>query len=618
MTWIRNKKKEREAGSGKSDKNESVMWGCFQTTRRRRKVKNRSQKHQKHRRPLFPIQLPTEATHTSEEGNIERRERRRSTVSTTDSYYIVLSDTEGTVETANISSSTGSSSRKNSIELPEISGNSSLSCSSHSAESSPEPTTEEKTKTLQSVETSSSIQPTNQQRLTKIIKNREAERKKPIKDESEKEVAANIEDKEESSKFISIDSSNASPNPTLFLNHNALNERTIDENVVNLNTTSKILRRNSNTSHTSSNYGHLIRSELLDGSVFNSDEESFFEACSHNESTVTSCLDQNENVQMNYESENHSVIVNFPFSAHDEKNVKDVKNGLDADSDDATVASEDFFLTQLEELYSDIFKGEKEEDFSVRDRSGKSSLIPGDRVASPKSGDCVSSVKSVSSHSSVLSFDSMDFLEDDEFMEDDYDDVYCQSQLSLHDITTIEEENKEDVEEEEGIMEDREKGLLFQPKGEISIKRHFLVSQQGSEFSNSLSSVTDSSYMDLTVNTNLTQKSQSTMNTQNSIREGISYDDEKTQDEVDSLDMSSQSAFYRSSKQANANMRGDSSQFTFESSKVSISNSVLSTDSISSESVRYMVDVLKQEAERRSSKIRERIARLREQADSLP
>merc|ERR1719512_472178 len=54
----------------------------------------------------------------------------------------------------------------------------------------------------------------------------------------------------------------------------------------------------------------------------------------------------------------------------------------------------------------------------------------------------------------------------------------------------------------------------------------------------------------------------------------------------------------------------ESSQFTFESSRASVAE--FSYDSFSSESVKYMVDILKEEAERRRSKIKERIAKIRE------
>ena len=45
----------------------------------------------------------------------------------------------------------------------------------------------------------------------------------------------------------------------------------------------------------------------------------------------------------------------------------------------------------------------------------------------------------------------------------------------MHDITTIKEESEEDVEEEVGVVEDDEKALPFQLKGEINIQRQFLI-----------------------------------------------------------------------------------------------------------------------------------------------
>ena len=48
---------------------------------------------------------------------------------------------------------------------------------------------------------------------------------------------------------------------------------------------------------------------------------------------------------------------------------------------------------------------------------------------------------------------------------------------------------------------------------------------------------------------------------------------------------------------------------------MSVGDSACSYDSFSSESVKYMVDILKEEAERQRNKIKERIAKIRESTD---
>jgi len=360
----------------------------------------------------------------------------------------------------------------------------------------------------------------------------------------------------------------------------------------------------SDSSDESSNVGHLIRTQILEGSVFDTDDDSISESYTDNHTSQVADNPQLLNQKYYNESKEISVIVNLPFEQDGESNLND---NLDSGSDEATVSSEELFLMQLEELYSHITNGERDISLQTGDLSS---------VCSSKSGMSRddSSTQS-SSHSSVLSFDSAEFLEDD------FDETYCESRLSsLHDITTIAEENEEDMVEEQGEEEKLEEGrtgLQLPLNTEINMRRQFLVSQQGSEMSSSLSTITDGSYTVSSLNTDQSPKLWSTKKTV-SWEGGLEISDNRALHEEGSglEEVSNGSTNNRSNYRSITNLK-DSSQFTIQSSKLSLPNSSNSFETISSESVRYMVDILKQEAERRGSKIRARIARLREDTENL-
>jgi len=107
----------------------------------------------------------------------------------------------------------------------------------------------------------------------------------------------------------------------------------------------------SKSSDESSNIGHLIRIQILEGSVFDSDDN---DDGGNNDDISED--DGNENYYDNDES--NKVIVKLPFHQnYDEKNLK--KNKITGNDDEATVSSEEFFLMELDELYSHVCRVEK-------------------------------------------------------------------------------------------------------------------------------------------------------------------------------------------------------------------------------------------------------------------
>lgn len=301
----------------------------------------------------------------------------------------------------------------------------------------------------------------------------------------------------------------------------------------------------SGSSSEGENMGQMIRSRMLDGSDFDSNCDSYSESISEaysvekgrvgmKPSTPYSRLDSGAMSQASSDSSYH--FVNLPLEL--QKNDGGV--AMDVDSEVATASSADD-IVYLEELYSDIF-GEAEVvkhviDEEASDASGALSML--------------GLFKDVEScHSSVVSFDSTDFLEDEQSFEDGRSKAHCS--ISMHDITTIHEEDEDDIADEDERVLPVDTNAAFMPlNGELHLQRLQLVSQ-GTSGTGTFSSVTDDSYM-----------------------RGMSFDSS------------------------------------------TIPESVCSYDSFSSESVKYMVDILKEEAERRRSKIQERIAKIRESTEKV-
>merc|ERR1712003_594739 len=183
--------------------------------------------------------------------------------------------------------------------------------------------------------------------------------------------------------------------------------------------------------------------------------------------------------------------------------------------------------------------------------------------------------------------------------------------------TIKEEENEDDNEVEicDNVYEALGETSLPMPlDGEIHLRRRALTSPQGSVMTSSFSSVTDDSYMSF-----------DSFSHSRSTRESLKN---RPWTGGKARPWKGQSLFIRNASSGSSDLSlenrslispfdDDASQFTFESSNVSFGDSVCSYDSFSSESVKNMVNTLKQEAERRRSKIHERIALIRAQTDSI-
>jgi len=357
------------------------------------------------------------------------------------------------------------------------------------------------------------------------------------------------------------------------------------------------------TSSTSSSedMGHMIRSRMLDGSDFDSN-------CDSNSATI---------------SETHTAEKGTPHQRHPNDAVMEARSqtssdssyhfvnlplelqndhvAMDVDSEVATASSADD-IVYLEELYSDIFGGEEVVRHVIEEEDSDSSGAGFSMLGLFKDVE--------SCHSSVVSFDSTDFMEDEQF--DDGRSKACCS-ISMHDITTIHEEDEEDIADEDDRVLPVDTNVAVMPlNGELHLRRLELVSQ-GTSGTGTFSSVTDDSYMG-----------------------GMSFDSSSLSEggsplgfkrkfagwkNRESIDMSKHEDFtnaHIADKPAHIHQFNDeSSQFTFESSHVSFGESACSYDSFSSESVKYMVDILKEEAERRRSKIQERIAKIRESTEKV-
>jgi len=372
-----------------------------------------------------------------------------------------------------------------------------------------------------------------------------------------------------------------------------------------------------NTSTGSEDMGAAIRSGMLNGSLFDSDPDSSASANSSSKgSTANSVPYRNLDEDVVMEEKSHASegsyhFCNLPLEL---QNDHVSMQGGDSNSDsEVATASSDEDITHLEELYSDIF-GEEEDDPLLRPVSsseGESDLSSGTLSMLGLFKD------DKSCQSSVVSFDSSEFLEDEQF--DDYSSLHSRSKascsISMHDITTIHEENEDDIaEEDEEDLHDVLMGgtdMEYPPpmplNGELHMRRNDLVTPGSS---GTFSSVTDDSYMGCMSFDSLSLASERGNSPRGFYRKfagnGIAIDMSNHQDFVNLERPSLQQPF-----------NDESSQFTFESSRISVGDSACSYDSFSSESVKYMVDILKEEAERRRNKIKERIAKIRESTDRV-
>jgi len=374
------------------------------------------------------------------------------------------------------------------------------------------------------------------------------------------------------------------------------------------------------TGSSSEDMGHMIRSRMLDGSDFDSNCDSNSATISETNSSEKGSVVESstpyqrlDDTVMEDRSQASSTdssyhFVNLPQELQSDHVSMDVDDDSDRDSEVATACSSDQDIAHLEELYSEIFSDEDDT---------KAALITPTSSSEGESGalSMLGLFKDGEScHSSVVSFDSTDFLEDEQFGQ--FDEVrskgYCS--ISMHDITTIHEEEDDDIADEDEVGLPADHNLPPMPlNGELHLRRLELVSQ-GTSGTGTFSSVTDDSYMggmsfDSTISEQVNSSPRGVIRKFVGWKNGINIDLSKHEDFTNGHTLDNQGH-----PQA---FNDESSQFTYEDSHVSFAESACSYDSFSSESVKYMVDILKEEAERRKSKIKERIAMIRESTDRV-
>jgi len=353
--------------------------------------------------------------------------------------------------------------------------------------------------------------------------------------------------------------------------------------------------------------GHMIRSRILNGSDFDSNYSSSSETISDTHSlekgsaikaipyqrlddTVMDNLSQISSTDSSYD------FVNLPLELQNDHVAMDLDDDSNSDSEGATASSNDD-IAYLEDLCSNTFSKEEEESFTlIHPISPNEEEFDLPSVTLAMLGLFKDDE---SCNSSVVSSENTGFLEDDQF--NDQSEACCS--ISMHDITTIHEENEDDIAEEEYLspMEDKvDQNLTPIPlNGDLHLQKMEITSQgTGSTdtLSHTISSITDESYM-----------------------RGMSFDSSS-----DRKEGSRPRGFYRKTTGWKDVMNIDSYQDTAndDQSLISFSDSAWSLpacsyDSFSSKLVNYMVDILKDEAERKRSKIKEQIAKIRESADKV-
>lgn len=362
---------------------------------------------------------------------------------------------------------------------------------------------------------------------------------------------------------------------------------------------------------TSEDMGHAIRRGMLDGMMFDSDtDHTDHDMDCDTDHASTDQSDGNIRRRRLDDVMDGKSVASTESSYHFDNVPADIQscnmsaqNEDDSNSEVATACSDED-INHLEELYSDIFGDEEGEKHD--------GMIP---RASSESSDLSSETLSMlgllkddrSTQSSVVSFDSTEFLEDEQ-MDAPGDPTQSKTScsISMHDITTIHEEEEDDIAQEDEIGQ-FDHACFPTPliNGELHLRRQDLVSQGTNHSQGTFSSVTDDSYVGCMSFDSLSQGS-----SPRTLRKKWKMDMGDVHQDFTVLEPPPTAGFCMATP-----FNDESSQFTFESSRASMAE--FSYDSFSSESVKYMVDILKEEAERRRSKIKERIAKIRESTEKV-
>jgi len=292
------------------------------------------------------------------------------------------------------------------------------------------------------------------------------------------------------------------------------------------------------------------------------------------------------------EAEVERLTLLHPISSNEEES--DLPSGI-------ATASYDTDISHLEELYSNIFG--KEEEKSVKVLNPISS---NDEKSDPSRGT-ISTLPLFrdSSQSSMMSFESAEFREDEQL--DDGENKACCS-ITTHDIKTIHEENEEDVAKEVYLLRNEDEGI---PKDHHILRMS--ITSQGTAGTGTISTVTDDSYTGGMSVDSLSSGSEQGNYSRRPYRKILEWKDGGNINTSKHVSFANVQTLYKPIYQQ--------PELSFESSLVSFTDSACSVsdcsyDSLSSKSVKYMVDILNEEAKRRRSKMKDRIAKLRESNDT--
>jgi len=378
----------------------------------------------------------------------------------------------------------------------------------------------------------------------------------------------------------------------------------------------------SSGSSSENDMGHMIRSRMLDGSDFDSDYDTNSDTISENNESEKgssgtrsppyrylddTVMKDRSHCTNSTDSSYH--FANIPLELQNDHVSMDVDDCSNSNNEIATASSDDT-LTHLEELYSDIGEEEKE---------GFVLLHPVSSIEEELDAT-ISMLESInddeSFNSSVKSFDTKDFLEDE--LSDGNSKACCS--LSTYDITTIHEENEDDIAEEVCISPKEDRGLLMNQNllsmrlnGGLHLRRMELEIQGTMS---TLSSVTDDSYMRGSFDSfsSVSERKNSPRGSYCKItgwKDGMNINTD--------IDMNKRESF---SNEQTWDKSNDQQSLDDESSLVSFSDSsgfdsACSYDYFSSKSAKYMMDILKEETERQRRRIKERIAMIRESTDKV-
>jgi len=353
---------------------------------------------------------------------------------------------------------------------------------------------------------------------------------------------------------------------------------------------------------------YAIRSRIVDGRDFDSNNGSISEAHSLEKESATKPTiyvrldDTLVEDRSDTSTDSNYHFVNLPPELQNDQNIMAVDADDESNSDsEVATASSDEDIIHLEKLLDNF--GEEERLAMLHPTSSNEEELdpPGGTLSMhglfKGDGSC---------NSSLVSFDSKEFLEDEELLEDEqFDD--CKSiaccPISMHNITTILEENEDEIIEEAPTDHHR---------------FHIPLNRERHLRGGTLSSVTDDSYMGALSFDSSSSISDIEMSPRGFYRKVVGWNDGTNIDMSEHEDFANGQTLNKPSYQKPFD--DNSTQFTFESSLVSFANSSCSTsafsyDSFSSKSVKDMVDTLKEETERRRSKGKKQILKIQESTD---